>query len=121
MNTKIFKKALCLMLALLLAVGQMGTVLAANDGFSDMPDASHWAHEALQKAVENGLLKGSHGKLHPEKALTRAELATIVNRAFGAYETADISGYEDVYSGIGIIRTSQKLSTWAHSRAAAAE
>ena len=51
---------------------------------------------ALQAAVTNGLLKGSGGKLRPAANLTRAEMATILNHAFGATEKGDISGYTDV-------------------------
>lgn len=63
-------------------------------GFSDLK--GHWAEEALTHAVENGLLKGCDGKLSPNDALTRAQLATIVVSAFGATEKADISHLTDV-------------------------
>ena len=63
-------------------------------GFSDLK--GHWAEEALTHAVENGLLKGYDGKLSPNDALTRAQLATIVVSAFGATEKADISHLTDV-------------------------
>lgn len=65
-----------------------------NLGFTDLK--GHWAEEALTHAVENGLLKGYDGKLSPNDPLTRAQLATIVVRAFGATEKADISYLTDV-------------------------
>lgn len=46
--------------------------------------------------MENGLLNGYDGKINPTGLLTRAQMATMVNRAFGATATASLSGYEDV-------------------------
>ncbi|MBR2131236.1 MAG: S-layer homology domain-containing protein [Oscillospiraceae bacterium] len=81
--------SLCMVLSLLPA-----TALAS--GFSDMPDSSHWSYTALQSAVDNKLLNGSDGKLLPKDALTRAQMAAIINRAFGAIDTADVSRFSDV-------------------------
>ncbi len=62
--------------------------------FSDMPD--NWSTAALQNAVENGLLGGTDGKILPNDSLTRAQMATIIVRAFGATAEADISSFKDV-------------------------
>ena len=62
--------------------------------FDDMPN--DWSTAALQSAVDNGLLKGADNKLNPQNSLTRAEMATILVRALGATETADISQFIDV-------------------------
>lgn len=52
---------------------------------------------AMTHAVDNGLLQGrSATTINPEDHLTRAEMATIINRAFGAIIKADISQYTDV-------------------------
>ena len=67
---------------------------AAPSDFSDFP--SDWSAPAVTWAVENSLLNGHDGKLNPQCFLTRAELAAIVNRAFGAAGTAAMSGYTDV-------------------------
>ncbi|SMC70290.1 S-layer homology domain-containing protein [Papillibacter cinnamivorans] len=91
--------SLCMVLSLFPAQA----VLAAP-AFSDMPAADNWAYDALNAAADNGLLQGDSGRLMPEKSLTRAELAAVLNRAFGAEDTADISGYTDVAS-----------STWYYS------
>ena len=64
--------------------------------FLDMPD--NWSTEALESAVGNGLLIGDDGKIMPDSPLTRAQMATIIVRAFGATEEGDISGYSDVQS-----------------------
>ena len=80
---------LCMVLVLLPT-----TALAAEAQFTDMPN--NYSTAALQAAVKNGLLKGSGGKLMPTASLTRAELATIVNHAFGATVKGVTSGYTDV-------------------------
>jgi|GEM_PF-1937278 len=80
---------LCMVLTLLPMAA-----LAADAQFTDMPN--DYSTAALQAAVTNGLLKGSGGKLRPAANLTRAEMATILNHAFGATEKGDISGYTDV-------------------------
>lgn len=64
------------------------------EDFNDFPN--NWSSAALTSAVENGLLSGTGNKINPSGRLTRAELATIVNRAFGATETASLAGYSDV-------------------------
>lgn len=89
------KKLLSIALSLCLILSMLPmTVLAAT--FSDMPSSDHWSYAALQSAVENGLLNGNKGKLNPDQPLTRAQMAAIINRAFGAIDTADISSFSDV-------------------------
>jgi hypothetical protein len=55
-----------------------------------------WSTTALQSAVDNELIKGSGNKILPKDNLTRAQMATILVRALGATETADISAFTDV-------------------------
>ncbi|HRC81864.1 MAG TPA: S-layer homology domain-containing protein, partial [Sedimentibacter sp.] len=62
--------------------------------FSDMPD--NWSTKALESAVANGLLKGDNGRIMPNENLTRAQMATIVNRAFGTREKTSIDKFTDV-------------------------
>nr|WP_295945466.1 S-layer homology domain-containing protein [uncultured Agathobaculum sp.] len=62
--------------------------------FSDFP--SDWSAQALESAVENGLLNGSGGRINASGSLTRTEMAAIVNRAFGSSNPASLSGYSDV-------------------------
>jgi len=80
------KKLLALMLAFMFLCMCVPWGLAASNSdiniptFPDMPN--DWSTEALQKALENGLLRGSDdGLLHPNSTLTRAEMAAIMNRA----------------------------------------
>lgn len=70
------------------------TVSVCATEFEDMPD--NWSTAALQAAVDNGLMAGSGGYIYPDNQLTRAEMATIVTRAFGADVEGDISSFKDV-------------------------
>lgn len=69
--------------------------------FVDMPN--DWSTESLQKAVSNGLISGFNepgGKyIKPSSVLTRAQMATIVNRGFGAENQTYLTGVLDVPSG----------------------
>lgn len=87
------KRVVALLLSIIMIISVFpGRVFAAE--FSDMPN--NWSTAALENAVSNGLLNGYNGKIRPDDNLTRAEMATIVNRAFGAEEKALISQYGDV-------------------------
>ncbi|MBS5134811.1 MAG: S-layer homology domain-containing protein [Oscillospiraceae bacterium] len=84
-------------IAALLAASMLvpGQAMAAGpQDFSDFP--SDWSTAALDSAVDNGLLRGTNGKIQPQGILTRGELAAIVSRAFGASIEADLSGYGDM-------------------------
>ena len=48
------------------------------DKFADAGDVSSWAAKTLAGMVENGLLQGSGGKLHPKANITRAEFAQVI-------------------------------------------
>ena len=90
------KKIMTKVLALVMVLTLLPTI-ALGEGFSDMPN--DWSSEALSKAVENGLLTGYNGKLMPEAKLTRAQMAAIINRAFGAYVSGSLESYTDVHEG----------------------
>ncbi len=83
------KKVLCLFVCACLLFS-----VCAAETFVDMPN--NWATEALNNAVSNGLIGGSDGYIRPNDPLTRAEMATIMVRAFGGEEMADLSGFADV-------------------------
>lgn len=56
---------------------------AASGSLSDFADAStvsSYAVNAMQWAVENGIVNGSNGKLNPKNNATRAEVAAILMR-----------------------------------------
>ena len=65
--------------------------------FPDMP--SDWSTQALQSAINNGLLNGIDGKIAAGENLTRAQMAAIVTRAFGTNGKANISSFGDVNAG----------------------
>lgn len=67
--------------------------------------------EALNRLVEWGIMRGDQaGNLSPERAITRAEFVTMLNRTFG-YKKAGIAKFTDVvesdwyYDDIGIAAT----------------
>ena len=75
-------------------VAMTPTNALATSGYTDMPQ--DYSTAALEAAVKNGLLNGSDNKLMPNKNLTRAQMAAILVRAFGAEEKGDISAFSDV-------------------------
>lgn len=87
------KKTLALVLAgtMLLPSGAFAADLSR---FNDFPN--DWSSGALEKAVDHGLLNGSNGKIDGQGLLTRAQMAAIVSRAFGAAKTASLDDYRDV-------------------------
>lgn len=65
--------------------------------FSDMPEGEMGA--ALQSAVDAGLMNGvTDDLIAPHDNITRAQMATIITRAFSATETTE-AGFNDVAAG----------------------
>lgn len=94
-----YKRILALVLAVAACFSLAVTASAADRKAADFKDfdQSAWYAEAVSAAVENGLLYGRDSNvIDPNGNLTRAEMAAIINRAFGCYKTADISQYKDV-------------------------
>ena len=70
--------------------------LAVSAEFSDMPQNERVAL-AINNAVSNGILSGyEDGTVRPDANITRAEMASIITRAFGATKEGDISQFLDV-------------------------
>lgn len=84
------KKILAILMICVMSVSS--SVFAAD--FVDMPN--DWSTVAIENAVENGLITGSNGYVYPNNNMTRAEMATIMVRACGATNDADISAFTDV-------------------------
>ncbi len=82
------KKTCILALCLLLFA------VPAKAQFSDMPN--DWSTESLQHAVDNGLLSGYDGKINPTDNMTRAQMAAVMARAFGATQQASLTRYSDI-------------------------
>ena len=86
--------ALLLVVCMLLTIMPVAMAVSVNS-FRDFPTG--WSKEAMTAAVNNGLLVGvSDTEIQPQANLTRAELAAIVTRAFGAKTKTDISAFTDV-------------------------
>lgn len=85
-----------MLILLVLVIIFSATLVSANNlGFEDMPE--DWSREALQNAIDNDLLNGSKGKILPNDNLTRAEMATIINRSFRSYEKSSLEGFKDIF------------------------
>ena len=97
-----WKRILAMILAVASCLSLAVSASAANTtarkatDFKDY-DAKSWYAEAVSAAVNNGLLYGKSSTIiDPNGAMTRAEMAAIINRSFGCYVKADISKYTDV-------------------------
>ena len=88
-------RALFLVLAVLTA---LTVVVTAYDltTFKDY-NKDHWANVALSHAVDNKLLGGyDDNTIRKDRALTRAEMATVINRAFGASVHGPVTQFTDL-------------------------
>jgi hypothetical protein len=95
--------AVFLAVAMVFCFAPMTAIADSNtQAFMDMPEEGFWSTTALEAAVSNGLLNGfledGNQYLKPDSHLTRAQMATVVNRAFGAYLKAELTGVKDVYA-----------------------
>ncbi len=62
-------------------------------GFSDI--GGHWAKEYINSAISRGIVKGyTDGTFKPDKAVTRAEFAAMVNKALGNTGSASIAFHD---------------------------
>ncbi len=66
--------------------------------FNDMPDGDHWAHQAIDWAVQNDITSGTADyAFSPNKACTRAQVVTFLWRAAGCPKPQNTeSSFEDV-------------------------
>lgn len=94
----VIKKLIVFAITAAMLISMVPAVFAADvSDFTDFP--TWWSAEAVEAAIDNGLLQGrTPTTLVPKGNLTRAEMATIINRAFGAVIEADISKFTDVPS-----------------------
>ncbi|NLK51547.1 MAG: hypothetical protein GX295_03735 [Syntrophomonadaceae bacterium] len=90
-------KLLAITLALCLLVTMIGPAMAAPVNLSDI--SGNWASEQISKWVNQGLIKGyEDGTFKPDKAVTRAEFVTMLNRVFALQNTAATAEFKDVKS-----------------------
>ncbi len=100
MNFRKIKGFISIIIVLSMLMTLVPTVFASDNysKFTDFPTG--WSKDAMEHAVDNGLLNGRTATtINPQDNLTRAEMATIINRVFGATIKADISKYTDVLPG----------------------
>ena len=109
------KKLLAIILAITMTLSYIPNTAFASDAlstFKDMPAEGFWSTEALKEAVSNGLINGFVEKdgtyIRPNNPITRAQIATIVNRAFGVKEMASLSGNSDVIANAWYYKEMQK-------------
>ncbi len=88
------KKRAVVLISTLTVTLAVGSMTAFGAGFTDMPN--NWSTEALENAVSNGILQGSEGKIRPSDNLKRAEMATVINKAFNAQRQGSVSSFTDV-------------------------
>ena len=84
-------------IAMVLAVAMLlpSNAFAADlSQYRDFPN--DWSAKSLEQAIDDGLLNGSNGMIDAKGLLTRAQMAAIVSRAFGAAKTASLDDYRDV-------------------------
>lgn len=94
---QLFRQRKIALLMVLLVI--MSASSAFGMTFTDMPTEGHWSRVALEQAVKNGLLSGYDGKITPNAPLSRAQMATIMNRVFGANIAASLDKFTDVPKG----------------------
>ncbi len=96
-NMKKTTRVTALLLVLVMLMQTFSFAVQIGD-FTDFP-VNSWSTEAMTAAVDNGLLIGmDNNKIEPKRNLTRAEMAAIITRAFGATVEKDISVFSDVKS-----------------------
>ena len=89
------KKPIAFVCAAALLLSPTGALGASPSDFVDFPN--DWSQGAMTAAVENELLGGvGDGRIAPRGEVTRAQMAAIINRAFGAEKQASLSSYSDV-------------------------
>lgn len=86
-------------------MGLIGAMLLSTNAFAAVPSdfsdfPTDWSASAMTHAVQNGLLNGSDGKILPKGLLTRAQMATMVNRAFASSAKASLTSFNDMVPGV---------------------
>lgn len=86
-------------------MGLIGAMLLSTNAFAAVPSdfsdfPTDWSASAMTHAVQNGLLNGSDGKILPKGLLTRAQMATMVNRAFASSAKASLTSFTDMLPGV---------------------
>ena len=78
-------------------VSEEPAVTAPDAEYTDI--AGHWAEAALLRAVKDGYLTASGGKLYPNVPIDRAQAAAVINRVLKAAEKAEQEKAAEVVNG----------------------
>lgn len=85
------RKILGIFVAIMLAT----SFTAGATGFSDLPDGEIGA--AIENAALHGVLNGyEDGTIGAQRSITRAEMAVMISRCFGAEKQVGLDGFSDV-------------------------
>ena len=90
------KKFVSVVLASAIVTGSSASVFASMD-FKDMPN--NWARPGIDNALRHNLIRVNNGEINAFEKLTRADMASIVNRMLGLKETVSLDGFKDVQKG----------------------
>lgn len=75
------RKAISLFLALSLCVGMLTVPATAASGYDDT--AGHWAESSIERWSGYKIVEGDDGHFHPNRSLTRGEMAKILANTLG--------------------------------------
>lgn len=89
------KRALSLALALVMALSLLPTAsLAAGQKYDDTQ--GHWAESAIERWSGYKIVEGDDGHFHPNRSLTRGEMAKILANTLGLTDEGDKNPFADV-------------------------
>ena len=93
MKKKVTKKAISMALAAAMAFSQVQVFAASSD------IKGHWAESTITSWQDKALISGyTDGTFKPDNSITRAEFASMVNKALGLTEKGEVP-FSDVQSG----------------------
>ncbi|KOY83416.1 S-layer homology domain-containing protein [Lysinibacillus macroides] len=61
----------------------LGVEATKKNSFSDVP-SNHWAYDSINKGISAGFIEAGTGKFEPNKAMTRAEMATWLTKGLAS-------------------------------------
>lgn len=92
--------SLCMLMGLLVvpaSAAEFTTLVNDPARYTDIK--GHWAEEALTNALANGIMYGTTSTTaSPDAPLTRAQMSTLIVRAFEATKTSNVSAFADMKS-----------------------
>ena len=93
MKKKVIKKVISMALAAIMTFVPTQVFAVSND------IKGHWAESAITYWQDNGLISGyEDGTFKPDKSITRAEFAVMLNKALGFVDKGNVS-FSDVKAG----------------------